>query len=251
VQGSICKYLLGNNAESLTRHDTERVIESLSDVLGLPMASAMVYRLDIGANLLMKYPLISYMALLGEAPYLKKSFEADRQTVQYSNQRRAILLYDKIAEMKRHREPVPAQVQGKNLLRVEYRFLKKSAKQLGKKEIKAADLYKDGFYIKPIDKLEEQYFLIQKLRRGGALSMKGQKDIVNSLAFLGLQAIGGQDTALGLLQAENERGRLSKSQYYRGMEKVKKIACLKLDTSGCDEIQELDLKIKQAVAFYR
>jgi hypothetical protein len=251
VRGSICKYFLGNNAETLTRQDTERAIESLSDALGLPMASAMVHRIDVGANLVMKYPLASYMPLLGDAPYMKKSFWADRQTVQYSNKRRVMVFYDKLADMERLKESIPEPVQGKNLLRVELRLLKKSAKQLGKNQITGADLYNELFYIKPIDKFNEQYFLIQKLRKETAISMKGQKEFLYSLAFWGLQSLGGQDTALGLLKAEKEKGNLSKMQMSRLKAKLKEIATMRLADGGAGEIMELDSKIRQAVSYYR
>lgn len=251
VRGSICKYFLGNNAEVLSRRDTEQAIESLSDTLGLPMASAMVNRLDIGANLLMKSPLSSYMTLLGEMPYMRKSFYADRQTVQYSNKRRAMLFYDKIADMKRLKEPIPVPIQGKNLLRVELRFLKKSAKQLGEDAIRAVDLYDEIFYVKSIDKFKEQYFLVQKLRKEAAIAMTGQKELLYSLAFRGLQAVGGQDIALGLLKAEKEKGKLTKMQVSRLRAKLKEIATQTMTEDGAYDVLEMDSKIRQAVNYYR
>src|SRR5712692_2968358 len=48
LTGSLAKFALGNNIEALTRSETERAVERLSDALGESVREANVFRLDIG-----------------------------------------------------------------------------------------------------------------------------------------------------------------------------------------------------------
>ena len=50
VQGSLSKYLNGNNLERFTRKQTQRAIEKLSDSLALPFHRAKVWRIDLAEN---------------------------------------------------------------------------------------------------------------------------------------------------------------------------------------------------------
>ena len=81
--------------------------------------------------------------------------------------------------------------------------------------------------------------------------MNGQKEMVNSLAFWGLKSLGGLDVALGLIRAERAKGVISKETFKRLKDKVREIASIKPDENQCDEIHELDSKIKMAVNYYR
>ena len=49
--GSLCKYLFGDNYKTMGRHDTQQAVEMLSDSLHLPMDKATVTRLDFGLNM--------------------------------------------------------------------------------------------------------------------------------------------------------------------------------------------------------
>ena len=45
--GSLCKWYLGDNLQTMGRGDTQRAIEKLSDTLHVPMSKATITRLDI------------------------------------------------------------------------------------------------------------------------------------------------------------------------------------------------------------
>ena len=55
VDSSLCKWFLGDNFQGLTRGDTMRAIEKLSDLLLLPMDRAMVSRIDVAHNFIMSH----------------------------------------------------------------------------------------------------------------------------------------------------------------------------------------------------
>ncbi|MEG1800526.1 MAG: phage/plasmid replication protein, partial [Oscillospiraceae bacterium] len=71
--GSLCKYHLGDNFQTLGRGDTERAIERLSDTLHLPVSEAKVTRLDVAQNFIMNHPPMVYMNHLGELKYSKRA----------------------------------------------------------------------------------------------------------------------------------------------------------------------------------
>ena len=52
--GSLCKWYLGDNLQTMGRKDTERAVEKLSDLLHLPMDRAQVTRMDVGQNFMMR-----------------------------------------------------------------------------------------------------------------------------------------------------------------------------------------------------
>lgn len=63
--GSLCKWMLGDNYQSLGRRDIKRAVERLSDTLHLPMERATITRLDIGASIPVKEPVCNYFNHLG------------------------------------------------------------------------------------------------------------------------------------------------------------------------------------------
>jgi hypothetical protein len=54
--GSLCKWHLGDNFQTLGRSDAKRAIEKLSDTLHLPVNKATVARLDIAQNFIVRQP---------------------------------------------------------------------------------------------------------------------------------------------------------------------------------------------------
>ncbi len=254
VNGSLGKFLLGNNAQTLTRKTTAEALQALSDTLGLPMGEASLYRLDVAQNFIMKNPLQDYYSQLGEARYYKRSEFADRQSIQYVNGRRALIFYDKNAELEKKKVAVPELFKGRNVLRYEARFLHKLGEQFDRlPPVKASALGDEIFYIKALDKWCDEYFLIQKIARERALNMTNAKELERSLAFYGLMSIGGQDVALDLVRSAKSKGELSKMQFQRLRAKVKEIAGISLKSGApeAEAIHELDEKVRQAVNYYR
>lgn len=251
VEGSLPKYHFGNNLESMTRRATKEAIESISDALHLPIEQARVCRLDIAENFIMKRPVVDYLSTFLTARYYKRSDIADRGTVSFNNGLRMLCFYDKARELKRelkkNKQVIPDDFKGKNILRYECRFIKRLGNQFGKKIVTAENLYDEIFYSKPVKKWNEEYFLIQKITKKRALSMNGQKKYLESLAFYGLQNIGGADVALDLIKGAWQRGEIDKNKRGR-LRKLtihisQPIASIELPSDDC--IQELDDKIRQ------
>jgi replication protein CRI len=255
VNGSLAKFFYNNNLERLTRKDTEQAIEKLSDLLNLEMQSARVYRLDVGSNFIMGKPVSEYLSLLGGIRYFKRSEIADRETLMYSNSKRSMVFYDKIKEIKKHHEYIPDLFQNRNVLRYEIKYLKRLAQQFCKdRPLTASDLYNEDFYINVLDRFKDEYFKIHRYKKfkiKDAINMKNSKELVNHLALLGLQSLGGEQIAFDMINDAKQRGELDKMQHKRLKDKVKELSSTEKYTEFNDAIFELDSKVRQAVSYYR
>lgn len=109
--GSLCKWHLGNNFQTLGRGDTQRAIENLSDTLHIPMSKATVTRLDIAQNFITRHPPEVYLNHLGILKYATRLQEPNG--VYYSKTGGRLCFYDKNREQKNNREPF------QNCMRVE------------------------------------------------------------------------------------------------------------------------------------
>ena len=58
--GSLCKFLYGNNVVNFTRTDTRLAFEKLSDTLHISLNNATVSRMDVAYNFEVTYPPESY-----------------------------------------------------------------------------------------------------------------------------------------------------------------------------------------------
>ena len=95
VEGSLSKYLNGNNLERFSRAQTEQAIEKLSDSLKLPFKNAKVNRIDLAENFILKRPVREYMSLMGEATYFTKR-PYSKNGLYYDNFRRSMIFYNKV-----------------------------------------------------------------------------------------------------------------------------------------------------------
>lgn len=254
IEGSLSKYRHECNALTMTRQACSEALAEIGDRLRIPIDEAQVWRFDMAHTFIMQRPASEYMSALVSAPYFKRTDFEDRQTVSFKNTLRELQFYDKVSELEEKGQNVPDIFKGKNTLRYEARFLRRLGNQFNKKTVTVKDLTEEIFYMQAVNKWKEQYFLIQKIRKDRALNMTGQKEYLQSLAFYGLQNIGGIDVALDLIKGARLRGEIGKKTGQRLKKLTLSIAQAKPATPGDpaeDCIQELDSKVRQAVACYR
>jgi hypothetical protein len=198
----------------------------------------------------MNRPVIDYLSAFLAARYYKRWDIADKGTVSFRNGMRELLFYDKTRELEKKKEEIPDLFRGKNILRYECQFMRRLGKQFGKDIVTAENLYDEIFYRKPVNKWNAEYFLIQKVQKERALSMKGQKEYLHSLAFFGLQNIGGADVALDLIKGARQRGEIGDKMRQRlrklTVDIVQARAAATEPPAG-DCIEELDENIRQTL----
>ncbi len=158
---SLCKYWLGDNFKTLTKGDTKRAIEKISNCLHLPFHLSNVTRIDLAKNLIMQFPEAIYYPYLGEAQYYKRLPQPNG--LYYNNNLRQLVFYGKEYEQKVKRQPIPELYKNRNVLRYEVRFKKQLRQQFKKPEITAGLLTDEAFYNGLVNRWKNEYLAIQKI----------------------------------------------------------------------------------------
>ena len=252
LKGSLAKYHLGDNFQTLSRQSVQEAIECLSDNLGLDVSEAEVKRVDLAENLIMKHQHHAYYDLLGNCPRYKRLEQPD--SVYYRNGSKQSIFYNKIAEGKYRGLALPKVWDNKQVLRYEYRFMKKPHEQLDMPVLTAQSLYDEKVYMKMIDAWYKHYQSINKIRLQGFTKdiMNDPKLLERQLMLKGLEAYGGEQAFLKLIDRANNEGKFNnRMQAGRLRKKILTISHDKILTEESELITELDEKVKQVKQFYR
>ena len=250
--GSLCKYLLGDNFQTMGRSDTQRAIEKLSDTLHLPMSKAVVTRMDIAQNFIVKHPPQVYLNHLGTLRYASRLQEPSG--LYYSLNGGRLCFYDKNREQKSKREEIPDLYSGKNVLRYERRYTQRIAAKFGVVEVTGEMLYNEAFYIAALNRWKADYQAIQKINdiTLNFQAMKTKQELYKMGILSLTEQAGGQVEMIKQINEAQQRGELTKKQAYDLRVAVNEACQLKEGLTAPNEaIQELDKKVAEAVRFYR
>ncbi len=151
---------MGDNFKTLSRGDTKRAIEQISDCLKLSFDRADLTRIDVAQNFIMRYDEKLYYPYLGELQYFKR-LEQDNG-LYYKNGGKTSLFYGKEYEQKVKRNYIPELYKDKNVLRYEYRLLKRLGETLNEPKVKVYMLYDEVFYSNMVRMWKENYLKIHK-----------------------------------------------------------------------------------------
>lgn len=250
--GSLCKFYLGDNYQTMNRRDTQRAIEQLSDLLHLPMSNAQVTRLDIAQNFIVQHPPTVYINHLGQLANATRLVEPSG--LYYKTGGGVICFYDKNKEQKSKHEQIPELYKGRNVLRYEQRYQNRIASRLGVNAVTGGLLYDEKFYISLVDGWANTYNKIKKI---GDINlnwcrMTTKKDLGKMGVLSLVERVGGQMEMRKQIDEAQQRGELTKKQAF-DLRKAVDEAC-KVQNGLVvpnDAIQELDKKIIEAVRFYR
>ncbi|MDR3706385.1 MAG: hypothetical protein P4L28_10815 [Paludibacteraceae bacterium] len=192
LKGSLSKFFLNDNIQTLTRSATVQAIEKLSDTLHIPVKEAKIYRIDISTVFNTKYPPANYYKYLGNKPYFERLL-ATNNTLYYSTQKRQLIFYDKQLEAKSTGTNVPDVYTNESLLRYELRFTKRLCEQLKQNEITGATLSDEHFYLKLIKLWEAEYFSINKLNGFGKMDVSKIKTRTDAKDAMLTELLQGKD----------------------------------------------------------
>lgn len=250
--GSLCKWYLGNNINSLTRKDTQLAIEKLSDTLHLPMERAEVTRLDVSSNFITKHPTDVYLNHLGTLSYSKRLQQPCGLYYQYKDG--TLCFYDKMKELKAKGECVPILFQDKNLLRYEQRHTHRIAHNLGVASFKASNLYDEVFYMKLLNGWAEKFKEIHKINDISLNfeTMKTKQDLYRMGVLSLIEQRGGEMAILGEIAEAQKMGNLTRKQAYDLRIAICN-ACKEKQslTIPNDAVKELERKVIDTIKFYR
>ena len=250
--GSLCKFALGDNYQTLGRKDTQRAIELLSDTLHLPIDRAIVTRLDIAQNFILKHPTVIYLNHLGGLRHAKRIQEPTGLYYVLGGGR--LCFYDKNKEQTSHRNPIPELYKGRNVLRYEQRYTERLASKLGISQLTGRVLYDEEFYISLLDQWRDSYKAINKINDVtlNFETMTKKKDMIKAGLITLAEQMGGQLEMIAHINEAQKRGALSRKQAFDLRKTIKDAYQVKDGLIvPSDVIQELDKKVDEAVRFYR
>lgn len=250
--GSLCKYLLGDNFQSMGRGDVQRAVEKLSDELHIPMARAIVTRLDVAENIITRHPTPVYLNHLGVLTYANRLLQPN--SLYYKKRDETLCFYDKIKEQRANGETIPDLYKGQNVLRYEQRYMKRLGAHFKVEAVTGALLYDESFYIDLLNRWRDTYRAIRKINdvtlNFTAMKTKRELQLMGVLALV--KQTGGEIEMLAQIAEAQKRGDLTAKQAFDLRTAVKN-ACKVREglTVPNDAITELDKKIADAVRFYR
>lgn len=251
-EGSLCKWYLGSNFQTMGRGDTQRAIEKLSDTLHLPMERATATRLDLAQNIITQHPPKVYFNHLGMLKYAHRLQEPNG--IYYKQTGGRLCFYDKNREQKNKREPIPELYEGRNVLRYEQRYTNRIAKRLKVAEVTGAMLYDEVFYIKLLNQWRDNYKAIQKINEVtlNFEAMKTKQQLYKMGVLSLIEQAGGQVQMIEQISNAQKRGDLTNKQAYDLRQAVNEACKIREGiTTKSEAITELDKKINEAIKFYR
>ncbi|NDV82229.1 phage/plasmid replication protein [Bacteroides sp. 51] len=254
TDGSLCKYYLGDNFQTLGRGDTERAIEKLSDTLHLHVGKAAVSRIDIAQNFIVKQPIENYFNHLGELPYYKRCPMLNEGSLYYFNYKNIIVFYDKVKEQKAKGRPIPELYQGRYTLRYETRYKQRLPSVFGVEKVTGALLYDEAFYIDLVKRWKNAYQTIKKINDVSLNFeiMRSKQELYKMGVVSLIEQQGGQITVLEQINEAQKRGDLTRKQAYDLRQTINDACKAKVGLTVKNEaIEELDKKVKEATRFYR
>ncbi len=164
LRGSLNKYHFGDNLRNGTREDTMEAILGLSEDLGLDLTKANVVGLELGVNIETENPVKEYLQNLKEMARRKRKVVGHSLYYLNADKKRAdvIIFYDKLKQMQESGCPIPAEYQGKNVLRCEMRFKGRLSQTMQGPKIKGEDLCKTDFCNRVVNEMLVRYGSIAK-----------------------------------------------------------------------------------------
>lgn len=250
IGGSLCKWFLGDNYQSMARGDVQRAFEKLSDILHLPIERATITRADFGRVFVLQQPVEIYYNHLGELSRYNRLEAASG--LYYTQGGEQLCLYDKNREQRRNGERPPALYCDKNVLRYEQRYLKHLHKKWG--EVTAARLYEENFYICIFNRWRDTYRAIKKINdiQLNFDMVKGKKDLYQMCLRSQIEQAGGVNNVIAQINEAAAAGKLTPKQAYDLRKAINDACTFKSGATVRNEaIEELDKKINEATRFCR
>ena len=250
IQGSLPKFLYGNNVCQLTRKEVGLAIEKLSDRLHLPLDDADITKIEVGANICLAKQHTAYTRLFGDMPRMQRVSMADSLYYKGSGKvhPRQYYFYDKVAEVKKSGGTMPQGLEAANMMRYEMRLNGRLPFQLSIPEFKGSTLQDRVVYQELINRWLNGYLSIYKLvnmedehlKKGMSVKEAQEVFIAQQIAKGGSSII--DEFIAKLKQNECFDNRLYYNRVKSNLQKLASKTKLSVDNG---DIEELTAKVKQ------
>jgi hypothetical protein len=227
VEGSLSKFLQGNNVTSLTPASTKLAVEKLCDVTHLPMYEAQIHRLDFAENLSMDKPAAAYYGFLGERKNMQRLEQG--YGLYYQNTLRQSVFYDKTKELIKSKAEVEPEILLQHLLRFEVRLYghKNICKYFNVPEMKVEKLCEPSFYRGMVGAWATEYDRIDKYKDAPLFDdevYRKPTQFCAQIMYKGIEAMGGYNKVMSLVKQAKSRGVFKTVQQYIALRR--KVRCL-------------------------
>lgn len=252
--GSLCKWMLGDNYQAMGRTDIKRAVERLSDTLHLPMDRAIITRLDVGLSIPVREPTANYFNHLGVLNYAQRLQQPHSLYYHRHRQAERLCFYDKNREQRDNREEIPELYRDCNVLRYEQRYMARLPSLLGVAQVTGALLYDEGFYISLLRRWRDAYRAIRKVNdiTLNFQAMKTKRDLQTMGVLAMVERVGGEVEMIAHINEAQKRGDLTAKQAFDLRQAVKSACKVRNGLIVPTEaITELDKKIAEAIRYYR
>ena len=196
----------------------------------------------------MKHDSSLYFPLLGESQYYIRLEQPNGVT--YQNSKKVKTFYNKSIENQEKKRPFPEIYQNSNLLRYEFRFMKRLPEQFNLPKVTLAMLYDEKFYFELVRTWRKEYLEIKKVsvNTTSLIPTGSTKYLVEQLAARTILNMG-QNQLFKTINEWHELNEISKKQTFDLRKAIKNICQAPDRYSGNELISELDKKVKDASRF--
>lgn len=133
IEGSVAKFVHGDNFRFVTLKDMEQTLQNLSSTLHLPLDQAILSRVDVGCNVKVDHFPELYFDYLGTLPKFSRRIYGN-SSLYYENRTCTMVFYDKVKEVVM-RNPLFSGGWGfENVIRYEVRLVRAGVRSLLKSE---------------------------------------------------------------------------------------------------------------------
>ena len=252
INGSLHRYFMGDNLGVFTLDEAKTAFDQLTMESQLNTRDAQIWRFDMACNLKMNQPISTYLDLCERArPRGRyKRAEYSGKTVKFMNGHRTVQLYDKIAEMKNRKQPIPEDLKNANILRCEVQYKRRVSKQFNT-PVSPGILCDNTFYSHVIDRWETEFLNIRFRRQHRLFREVRVKEFMDHLALHGLDYTGGEQSALDMLLDAKKNGLINSVQHSRFKARLNRLIRQQGLTEPFSASEELKTKIKLAADYQR
>ena len=245
IKGSLAKYYLGNNFQTLSQKTTSEAIEKLSDVLNLDINLCKVSRIDLSTNFITTHEPNIYYDYLGN---LKRFNRLENPySIDYRQKSKKLLFYDKVMWAKQTHSLIPLEFQNKNVLRYEMRLNEAVKRYLKLNKITMKDLHGHAMYSKLVGEWYNFYNRIEKKPSKEIVlnthNIKSPKDVDKEL-LVHLARTKGFDYIDNMIKDLKARKAFTSDEYYSRL-KARYREYSKVEIDSEDIISEISEKVEE------
>jgi hypothetical protein len=242
LNGSLCKFLKGNNIDTLTRPEIKLAIDKLSKSVGLPIAKGYLRRIDIGRNFKMGNYVIDYFNVLKETPKYLRNIHIT--TLKYTRGQYVLCFYDKgkeVADKAMNTNRKSETLNRSMMLRYELKIEGNVAKRLKYQKAKVALLFSPTF----LNKLNEKWYrhyekIVKEKRFVFSEKVDGVKELRTQIELAGIENFGGETVIRAYIDDLRKKNNWTYKQTHDANRMVDKILNNPVLIEDIDLVKELN-----------